>query len=397
MSRALEGIRVLDLASYIAGPYCCMLLADHGAEVVRAEPPGGKVDRETGPFSPDGQPITYGLVIQRNKKNITLNLRSERGQKLLEELVKTMDVVVHNYPQGTEEAECLTYDRLSAINPAVVVAAVSGFGQNGPYAERLCFDGVAQAMSGAMSITGYPGTPPLKAGVPYMDFNTAARTALGVMLALFERKTSGQGQLVDVALFDVAFSMIAAMGCAAEYKLLGEIRKPVGNCAFYAYIGSCPAKDGYVSINIVGNGMWRRMCKVIGRADLVGDPRFKDNLKRYRNYQAIDAILDEWCRKKTVAEVLEILEKARIASGPVNDIPAALKMEQVAARQMLVELDQPGAGKVPVPGVSIKLSRTPGRIEKRASFVGEDNEAVYCGFLGYSKEDLLKFKEEKAI
>ncbi len=397
MSRALEGIRVLDLASYIAGPYCCMLLADHGAEVIRAEPPGGKVDRGMGPFSADGQPITYGMVIQRNKKNVTLNLRSQRGRQLLDELVRKMDVVVHNYPQGTEEAECLTYDRLSTINPALVVAAVSGFGQTGPYAERLCFDAVAQAMSGSMSITGYPGTPPLKAGVPYVDFNTAARTALGVMFALFERNASGRGQLVDIALFDVAFSMIAAMGCAAEYKLLGEVRKPVGNCAFYAYVGSCRAKDGYVSINIIGNGMWRRMCQVIGREDLAVDPRFKDNLKRYRNYQAIDAILDDWCGAKTVAEVLQILEEARIPSGPVNDIPAALQVEQIAAREMLVDLDCPGAGKVPVPGVSIKLSRTPGLVAKRASTVGEDNEGVYCGLLGYKKDDLLKLKEEKAI
>ena len=303
-------------------------LADHGAEVIRAEPPGGKVDRGMGPFSADGQPITYGMVIQRNKKNVTLNLRSQRGRQLLDELVRKMDVVVHNYPQGTEEAECLTYDRLSTINPALVVAAVSGFGQTGPYAERLCFDAVAQAMSGSMSITGYPGTPPLKAGVPYVDFNTAARTALGVMFALFERNASGRGQLVDIALFDVAFSMIAAMGCAAEYKLLGEVRKPVGNCAFYAYVGSCRAKDGYVSINIIGNGMWRRMCQVIGREDLAVDPRFKDNLKRYRNYQAIDAILDDWCGAKTVAEVLQILEEARIPSGPVNDIRRPCKLNR---------------------------------------------------------------------
>ena len=397
MGRALEGIRVLDLASYIAGPYCCMLLADHGAEVIRAEPPGGKVDRQMGPFTPEGEPVTYGMVIQHNKKNITLNLRSERGQKLLEELVKNIDVLVHNNPKGTEEAEILAYDRLSAINPRLVVAAVSGFGQNGPYAERLCFDAVAQAMSGVMGITGYPGTPPLKCGVPFIDFSTAANTALGVMLALFERNRSGRGQLVDMALFDVAFSMIAAMGCAAEYKLLGEIRKPVGNCAFYAYVGSCKAKDGYVSINILGNSMWKRTCEVIGRKDMIKDPRFKDNESRYRNYPDIDVVLNDWCGDKTVAEILKILEDSRIPSGPVNDIPAALQVEQVAAREMLVELEVPGTGKVPVPGVSIKLSRTPGRIDKRASFVGEDNEDIYGRLLGYKKEDIQKLKAEKAI
>jgi CoA:oxalate CoA-transferase len=397
MKRALEGIRVLDLGSYIAAPYCCMLLADHGAEVIRVEPPNGKVDREVGPFSPDGQPITFGLTIQRNKKNITLNLKSEAGRRLLGDLVKEVDILVHNFPKGSEEAEVLDYDRLRGINPALIVVAISGFGQNGPYAERPCFDAIAQAMSGSMSFTGYPGTPPLRAALPYVDFNTAARAALGAMMAFHERYTSGQGQLVDVALFDVAFSMTGTVGCAAEYRLLGEVRKPVGNGGFYAYCCSGRANDGYVMINVIGNSMWRRMCRVMGREDLIEDPRFKDNLRRYRNYVAIDVILGDWIKDKTVAEAMEILDKAGIPCGPVNDVPASLNVPQIEAREMLVELDYPGAGKVPVPGVSIKLSRTPGKVAKRASFLGEDNEDVYGGLLGYGPDDLTRLKQEKAI
>lgn len=397
MKRALEGIRVLDLGSYIAAPYCCMLLADHGAEVIRVEPPNGKVDREVGPFSPDGQPITFGLTIQRNKKNITLNLKSEAGRRLLGDLVKEVDILVHNSPKGSEEAEVLDYDRLRGINPALIVVAISGFGQNGPYAERPCFDAIAQAMSGSMSFTGYPGTPPLRAALPYVDFNTAARAALGAMMAFHERYTSGQGQLVDVALFDVAFSMTGTVGCAAEYRLLGEVRKPVGNGGFYAYCCSGRANDGYVMINVIGNSMWRRMCRVMGREDLIEDSRFKDNLRRYRNYVAIDVILGDWIKDKTVAEAMEILDKAGIPCGPVNDVPASLNVPQIEAREMLVELDYPGAGKVPVPGVSIKLSRTPGKVAKRASFLGEDNEDVYGGLLGYGPDDLTRLKQEKAI
>jgi CoA:oxalate CoA-transferase len=397
MKRALEGIRVLDLGSYIAAPYCCMLLADHGAEVIRVEPPNGKVDREVGPFSPDGQPITFGLTIQRNKKNITLNLKSEAGRRLLGDLVKEGDILVHNSPKGSEEAEVLDYDRLRGINPALIVVAISGFGQNGPYAERPCFDAIAQAMSGSMSFTGYPGTPPLRAALPYVDFNTAARAALGAMMAFHERNTSGQGQLVDVALFDVAFSMTGTVGCAAEYRLLGEVRKPVGNGGFYAYCCSGRANDGYVMINVIGNSMWRRMCRVMGREDLIEDSRFKDNLRRYRNYVAIDVILGDWIKDKTVAEAMEILDKAGIPCGPVNDVPASLNVPQIEAREMLVELDYPGAGKVPVPGVSIKLSRTPGKVAKRASFLGEDNEDVYGGLLGYGPDDLTRLKQEKAI
>ncbi len=397
MKRALEGIRVLDLGGYIAAPYCCMLLADHGAEVIRVEPPNGRVDREVGPFSPDGQPITFGLTIQRNKKNITLNLKSEAGRLLLGELVKKVDILVHNSPKGSEEAEVLDYDLLRGINPALIVVAISGFGQNGPYAERPCFDAIAQAMCGSMSFTGYPGTPPLRAALPYIDFNTAARAALGAMIAFQERNTSGQGQLVDIALFDVAFSITGTVGCAAEYRLLGEIRKPVGNGGFYAYCCSGRAKDGYLMINVIGNSMWRRMCRVMGREDLIEDPRFRDNLGRYRNYVAIDVILGGWIKDKTVAEAMEILDQAGIPCGPVNDVPASLNVPQIAAREMLVELDYPGSGKVPVPGISIKLSRTPGKIAKRASFLGEDNEDVYGRLLGYGPGDLERLKQEKAI
>jgi CoA:oxalate CoA-transferase len=374
-----------------------MLLADHGAEVIRAEPPNGKVDREVGPFSPDGQPITFGLTIQRNKKSITLNLKSEAGRRLLGELIKKVDILVHNFPKGSEEAEVLDYDRLCGINRALIVVAISGFGQNGPYAERPCFDAIAQAMSGSMSFTGYPGTPPLRAALPYVDFNTAARAALGAMMAFHERNMSGQGQLVDVALFDVAFSITGTVGCAAEYRLLGEVRKPVGNGGFYAYCCSGRANDGYVMINVIGNRMWRRMCQVMGREDLIQDPRFKDNLSRYRNYLAIDVILGDWIKDKTVAEAMEMLDKAGIPCGPVNDVPASLKVPQIEAREMLVEVDCPGVGKVPVPGVSIKLSRTPGKVAKRASFLGEDNENVYGGLLGYGPDDLTRLKQEKAI
>jgi CoA:oxalate CoA-transferase len=397
MKRALDGIRVLDMGSYIAAPYCAMCLADHGAEVVRVEPPGGKIDRQLDPFAPDGQPMMYGLSYHRNKKNITLNLRSETGRQLLDALAKKFDILVHNYPKGTQEALVLDYERLKNINPALIVVAVSGFGQTGPYSERPCFDAIAQAMSGVMSYTGYPDGPPLRSGPAYIDFNTGVRAALGAMMAYLERTKSGLGQLVDVALFDVAFGISAASGCAAEYMVLGEVRKAVGNGGFYAYCCSAPATDGYVMINIVGNNLWKRMCGILNREDLTTDLRFHTNLARYRNYKAIDEVIYAWIKDKTVAEAMKILDEARIPCGPVNDVPASLKVPQVAAREMLVEIDYPSVGKVPVPGVDIKLSRTPGKIARRASFLGEDNEAVYSGLLGYNADDLKRFQEEGAI
>lgn len=397
MTRALDGIKVLDMGSYIAAPYCAMCLADHGAEVVRVEPPGGKVDREVGPFAPDGQPMMFGLSYQRNKQNITLNLRTEKGREIFDELVKKFDILVHNAPKGTEEAGTLDYQRLSAIHPALIVVAISGFGQDGPYAERPCFDAIAQAMSGLMSFTGYPDGPPLRSGPSYIDFNTGARAALGALMAYLERTRSGLGQLVDVALFDVAFGIAAASGCAAEYLVSGEVRKAVGNGGFYAYCCSARAADGYLMINIVGNGMWRRMCRILNREEMITDPRFKDNLARYRNYAAIDHVMGEWIEGKTIAEAMAVLDGAGIPCGPVNDIPASLAVPQVAARRMLAEIDYPGTGKVPVPGVEIKLSRTPGRIARRASLLGEDNEAVYCGLLGYDADDLVRLKRRNVI
>lgn len=397
MTRALEGITVLDLGSYIAAPYCSMCLADHGADVVRVEPPGGKVDREVGPFAPDGQPMMFGLSYQRNKKNITLNLRSDVGKRLLDELIQKFDILVHNYPKGTEEAKTLAYERLSTINPALIVVAVSGFGLNGPYSERPCFDAIAQAMSGLMSFTGFPEGPPLRSGPAYIDFNTGARAAMGALLAYIERTKSGLGQLVDVALFDVAFGISAASGCAAEYKVSGEVRKPVGNGGFYAYCCSARAADGYLMINIVGNSMWRRMCRILKREEMITDERFQDNLSRYRNYPAIDEVIYQWIGDKTVSQAMKTLDNAGIPCGPVNDVPASLEVPQVSARNMLEEIDYPGTGKVPVPGVEIKLSRTPGRIAARASFLGEDNDSIYCDLLGYGTEDLKQFKAEKVI
>ncbi len=326
-----------------------------------------------------------------------MNMRSVKGQLLLEEILKTCDVLVHNFPLGTMEADLLDYEKLGKKFPELIVVAISGFGQNGPYAKKLCFDSIAQAMCGSMSFSGYPGTPPLKSGVPFVDFNTAARAAFGSMLALYERKASGKGQLVDIALFDVALSIVGSMGCAAEYRLLGEIRKQAGNCGFYAYVGSCQTKDGYISINIIGNNQWRKMCRLMKKEELISDPRFKDNLNRFRNYPAIDAIFEEWTKDKTIIEAMGILEEAGVPCGPVNDVPAAFSVPQVAAREMLVDIEYPGVGKVPVPGISVKLSRTPGKVAKRASFLGEDNEEIYCRLLGYKLEDLEKFKQENTI
>lgn len=395
--KALQGIRVLDFSRYIAGPYCCMLLADMGAEVIRVEPPGGAEDRNLGPFSPDGQALVYGFILQRNKKNITLNLRNAEAGALLEGLVRKTDVLVHNFPPGTEEAKVLDYSSLRQLNPALIEAIITGFGQYGPYAERTCFDSIAQAMSGAMSYTGFPGSPPTRAGVQYVDFSTGLSAALGTVLALLHRQRTGKGQLVDVSLFDVALSFVAAAGVAAEYKLLGEIRPQVGNSSFYAYANSFQAKDGWVMINVVGNSAWRRFCRALGKEELASDPRFKDNLSRYLNREEIHSIVADWVRAKTVEEVTRILEAARVPCGPIRDMTDIYHDPQVAAREMLVEVEQPGTGIVPMPGIPIKLSETPGGIDSPAASLGEHNFEIYCHLLGLSEQQLASYRERGVI
>ncbi len=395
--KALQGIRVLDFSRYIAGPYCCMLLADMGAEVIRVEPPGGSEDRTLGPFSPQGQALVYGLILQRNKKNITLNLRTPECKELLQKLVPKTDIVVHNFPPNTEEAAALEYESLKELNPALIEVIITGFGQYGPYAERTCFDSIAQAMSGAMSYTGFPGSPPTREGVQYVDFSTGLSAALGATLALLSRQKTGIGQLVDVSLFDVAFSFVAAAGVAAEYKLLGEIRQQIGNNSFYAYANSFMAKDGWVMVNVVGNSAWRRFCRALGREDLVHDPSFNDNLSRYLNRDRIHPIVAEWVKDKTIAEVTRTLEAARVPCGPIRNIAQIYDDPQIAAREMLVEVDQPGTGKVPMPGVAIKLSESPGSIDKPAASLGEHNLEIYHHLLGFSKQQLAGYKDKGVI
>lgn len=397
VEKVLQGTRVLDFSRYIAGPYCCMLLADMGAEVIRVEPPAGAEDRNLGPFSPEGQALVYGFILQRNKKNITLNLRDPASGELLQKLVSKTDVLVHNFPPDTEEAKVLAYGPLRELNPALVEVIITGFGQYGPYAQRTCFDSIAQAMSGAMSYTGFPGSPPTRAAVQYVDFSTGLSAALGTALALLHRQKTGKGQLVDVSLFDVALSFVIAAGVAAEYRLLGKVRPQVGNNSFYAYANSFQARDGWVMINVVGNSAWRRFCRALEREDLAGDPRFKDNLSRYLNRDEIHPVVAGWVKERTVEEVTRILEAARVPCGPIRNMADIYPDPQVAAREMLVEVEQPGTGPVPMPGVAIKLSETPGGIEAPAATIGEHNFEVYCQLLGLSEHQLAEYRHRGII
>ena len=396
MEKVLTGVRVLDFSRWFAGPYTATLLAAMGAEVIRVERPAGEEERNFGPYAPNGESMLT-LVTLQNRKGITLDPLSDKGRGIVGQLVRKSDVVLHSYVSGSPEESLLSYDSLTQFNPAIIVAKVSGFGSTGPYAQRPCFDTIAQALSGAMSYTGFPETAPTRSGYAWVDFSTGSHTALGIMFALYHRQRTGKGQFIDVALLDVAVSCVAGLAVAAEYKVSGIIRARQGNASYYNFTNCLKAKDGWVMLGTSGTPIWRRFLRAIGREDLKEDPRFKNDRLRYESRQAIQTVVEEWLKDKTVDEAIKILEQARVPCSRVNNIAEMVNDPQVAAREMLIDMEYPGIGKVPLPGVVIKMSGTPGAIERPAPMAGEHNEEVYISLLGFAPEQIQQLKAEGVI
>lgn len=393
----LAGIRILDLSRFQSGPVCGMLLGDMGAEVIRIEEPEGAPDRSWGLLGPDGETLSYKIV-GRNKKGITLRLSKPKGQKIFEELVKKSDIILHNFTPGTSMADQVRYERLKEVNQAIIVAAISGFGHNGPDSKLVCFDHIAQARSGAMILTGFPGDPPLKTTITYNDLGAGVYAALGIMMALYHRERTGQGQFIDISLFDTAFFATQCMGSLLLYKVYGEIRKQVGNRGFHSYLGCFEAKDGWVFLSGTTNPIWKRLARAIGREDMANDPKFNENdMVRFDRADLIDQVIKEWVAQRTVAEVISVLESARVPCSVVNTVDKLEDDPQVAARNMIINIDYPELGVIPIPGLPMKLSLTPGNINTRAPKIGEHNEEIYCGLLGFSRKELKKLKEKDII
>ncbi|MBI4338291.1 MAG: CoA transferase [Chloroflexi bacterium] len=395
MDAVLDGIRVLDFSRFKAGPYCAQLLGDMGAEVIRVERPGGAEDRELGPFTPTGESL-YTLFTCRNKLGITLNLKSPRAPELVHRLTAHADVVVENFPPASAEARLLDYATLSQVNPRLVQVSVTGFGHTGPYSQRPAFDTIGQAMSGAMAVTGFPGSAPLKAGVNYVDFGTGVYGALGAMYALYNRERTGKGQHVDVALLDTALSFMESM--FAEYAAVGELRPQLGNRNFFTGPFDCfQAQDGHVVICVVGQRMWRRFLKAIGQEELAQDPRFRDDIARSRHADQLNPIVASWVAQRTATAVVEAMSGAGVPCGPVYSVPQAYDDPQVQARQMVMRLDHGPSGMVPLIGNPIKLSSTPMAVERTAPRAGEHNQQVYGELLKLSPEELAQLQAEGTV
>jgi crotonobetainyl-CoA:carnitine CoA-transferase CaiB-like acyl-CoA transferase len=392
----LTGVRALDLSRFLAGPICGMILADMGADVIRVEPPGGLGDRKWGILGPDGETLTY-KSLGRNKKSISLNLSHQQGIRILYELMGHSDVVIHNFPPGTTLGTELSFEKLNQTFPAIVLAVISGYGLNGPHSQDVCFDFVAQARAGAMVLNGFPGDPPLKTTVPYIDCCSGIAAALGILLALYHKLKTGKGQLVDTALFDMASFITQSAGALLYYKVYGEIRKQFGNFGFASFMTCLEAKDGWVMVVAASDDVWERFARAIGKEELCKDPRFMNDMQRSINSHLINPIIEEWASERTTDEIMQTLKVARVGCSKVNTVAQLLNDPQSIAREMVVDVQYPSLGEIPICGIPVKLSPNSGQIKTIAPKIAEHNEEIYCGLLGYSSQDYKRLTEEGVI
>jgi CoA:oxalate CoA-transferase len=392
----LDRIKVLDLSSFMAAPVCCMFLAIMGADVIRIEPPKGGSDRVWGLLVADGENLGI-KIFARNKKAITLALNTEKGKRIFEKLVSLSDVIVHNYPFGSSLGNEVSYEYLKKINPRIIVAAVSGYGQNGPYADRVSMDFAAQAHSGSMVMNGFPCDPPTKACVPYVDYSTGLTAVLGILFAILYREKTGMGQAVDVSLFDTAFFLTQSTGELVYYEMYKKIKKQLGNSGVFSYQACIEAKDGLVMLTPSTPNIWKRFAKVIGNKDLVADPKFATDMDRAENASLIDPVVQKWASQRTVEEVIHIMQKARVPCAPVVSVDQLLNDPHVAAREMIMDTELPNGERVSLPGIPLKLSLTPGKFIKAAPRIGEHNKEIYQGLLNFSTEELIELQQEGVI
>ncbi|MFH1652209.1 MAG: CoA transferase [Chloroflexota bacterium] len=397
MAGPLTGTRVLDLGRFIACPFCGMLLADLGADVIRVERPGGGQDRYLGLLTPGG--FSYSFANQnRNKRAITLNYeRNDRARSILNELIMFCDVVIENYSPTAAEALGITYEGMKALKPDIIFAHVSAFGPDGPYSHRLGFDQVAKAMSGAMAVSGFPG-PPTKEQVPHIDYMTACLTAVGVVSALYHRQRTGEGQMIDTALLQTGLTFMAPI--IGEWETGGRRRERVGNRShFLGPSDLYRTKDGrWVMLAIITDSIWRRFCRFIGREDLAEDPRLQTELDRWEHRDIVDPVVSDWVASQTAEDIIALAEKIPIPCGICYEQDEVARDPQVQARGMLAEVAMPGvSGTMPVTGTPVRMSVTPTAIERSIPAVGEHNEEVYCGLLGYGRDDLAELQGQGII
>ena len=372
----LTGLKVIDLSHVMAGPTCAMLLADMGADVIKVEKiPGGDDARRMAPPTIAGESAAF-LMMNRNKRSIALDLKTEAGRTVLSRLLQDADVLIENYRRGAMERMGFGYQALHASSPRLIYCSISGFGRTGPYADRGGFDLVAQGMSGLMSITGEgPGCPPVKLGAPVTDITAGILSCVGILAALHSRASSGQGQMVDTSLFEAG--IIHTYWQSAIAFATGQAPGPMGtghplNAPYQAF----PAADGWITVGAANQGNWLRLLEALEAPELGYDPRFANNTERMRNLPALNAALTPLFKHRSSAEWLRRLEEAGVPAGPVLDVNQMHADPQTLAREMIVETTHPKAGQVRAIGLPIKFSDTPGGLRRAAPVLGQHTREV---------------------
>jgi len=397
MARALEQVRVLDFTRAFAGPLCTLLLRQLGAEVIKVEIPGsGDAVRQLPPLT-EGEESYIGIILNRGKKSITLNLQSGKGLQMAKDLAKNVDVVVENYSPGVMDKLGLGYEEVQKINPGVIYASSSGFGQTGPRRSDPAFDSIAQAAAGLMCVNGFPDRTPLRVGINIADYLAGICTAMAILAALRYRDKTGEGQAIDMSMQDIIWSLVS-IEHSPQYFLTGKIPERTGNRTWViAPSNNYPTKDGYVRVSASLLGQWDSLLTAMGRQDLIGLEKYSSIEGRQKHIDEIDALVEGWTRTKSTEELIEISNKAHVPCTPIPSFEQVVNDPQLSSRDMIVEVEQPISGKVKVPGSMFKMSKTPGESRSQAPFLGEHSYEVYSGILGYSEEEIRKFEDEGII
>jgi formyl-CoA transferase len=393
----LVGIRVVEMGSLIAGPFCGQLLGDFGAEVIKVEDPGrGDPMREWGQVKVRGQSLHWP-IIGRNKKSVTADLRSEKGRDLVRRLVAESDVVLENFRPGTLERWGLGPDDLWKVNPGLVVTRVSGYGQNGPYAPRAGFGAIGEAMGGIRFLTGEPDRPPARVGISLGDSLAATFAFVGTLLALRVRDRTGRGQVVDSAIYEAVFSLMEA--AVPEWELAGYQRQRTGSVLPGAVPSNAYSTADGQEVLIAANRdtVFARLAEVMGRPALAEDPRYKTNSARSEHQEELDRIVAAWAGGLQADELLERLHEGGVPAGRIYQAKDMLADPHYAAREAIVRLSHPVLGDFPMPAVFPRLSATPGKVRWTAPNLGEHNREVWGGLLGLQESELIRLEEAGVI
>ena len=395
MSHPLEGVRILELGQIIAGTYGSQVLSDLGAEVIKVETPEGDLGRIPSVAPYRGLSGLF-LTFNRNKKSIVINLKTAAGRQLFYDLVKLSDVVIDNFRPGVLERLAIDYPTLSRINPRIIQCSVTGFGSAGEYKDYPALDLNIQAISGHMAITGEPGRPPVRIGIPLADISGGIYSSKGILAALFDRERTGQGRRIEISMFDTMLHLMTYIG--TMWLTNGEVPKPPGSAHDYSVPWQAFAtSDGYVVVATRQEIFWRKLCTVLEHPDLAGDPRFADNASRVKHRDVLVPRLEQIFRTRTAADWLARLRAADVPAAPVNNVDDAFAEPPVKEREIIVEYDHPQVGKVRLPGNPIKMSGVSGTISKPAPMLGEHTDAVLQTLLRLSAKEIAALREDGAI